>query len=641
MQIKTSRSQSRKGGLWRAFLAFALLAATVAISQPLAGAQDESSAAFDEAVDGEISDDAASPTVLAVAPGSNLLNGSVVAGDIDYVTVTVPEGYELSALTLAEYESANDLSFIAIQAGSEFTEGPSPQDTDVANLLGFTLFGTDTLGTDILPAIGAAEDTQGFAGALGSGDYTFWIQETADGVSSYSFDLNISLAADAPADDAADAPADDAPADEAAAAEAVLFSVENLQPADGFFFTPVWAGLHSGDFDLFNNGERASAGLEVLAETGATGDLSAEFAARGRLDTTVGGGPIAPGATVEGSIDIINPSAYPYLSVASMIIPSNDAFFGNEVADAFQIFDADGNFTGPITIDFYGEDLYDSGTEVNTASGAAGFSLGFDGEGSGESTDDPTGTVGLHQDRLENIVGIQTAAGTTIGSDGSGFLEENEPIARITVYVGDAPVEDAPADDAADDAADAPADDAADDAADAPADDAADDAADAPADDAADDAADAPADDAADDAADDGPARVEIVNLGFERYLEVQPNVNVYTSNQSNTATEYYLIPVDGLEDTYLIKSVSTGLYLHGNSGGEYNYNVNVVGPVDDTAYWTFFEADNGGYHLFNVGLERLLQADRDGFNVDTNGEVIEAMEFGLDVEWAIIPAEG
>ena len=133
----------------------------------------------------------------------------------------------------------------------------------------------------------------------------------------------------------------------------------------------------------------------------------------------------------------------------------------------------------------------------------------------------------------------------------------------------------------------------------------------------------------------DGPEHVQFVNNEFgPRYLEVQPNVNVYSSNQSNTATEYYLHPVDGQEDTYLIQSVSTGLYLHGN-GADGDFNVNVVGPVDDTAYWTI--ADNGdGYHIFNVGLERLLQADRPGFNVDT-----DPTTEGASVIWDIVAIDG
>ena len=407
---------NRAGRIGRALLAFFLLATTVVVAPTSVGAQDN--VLHDEAADGEISGDAANPLAVDLAVGANVLSGSVQAGNIDYVTVNVPDGYELSGIDLLSYTGPS-VSFIGLQEGTQFTEPPNG--TDVANLLGFHLFGGE-VGSDILGAIGQGQGTQGFTGSLGAGDYTFWIQETGGEVD-YSISLNVAEAPAAPSQ--------------------VLFSVENLQPADGFFFTPVWAGLHNGDFDLFNSSERASAGLEVLAETGATGDLSAEFAQPGRLDTTIGGGPIAPGATVEGSIDIINPAAYRYVSFASMLIPSNDAFFGNDNPLGYELFDAAGNFNGPIVVDIYGEDIYDSGTEVNNASGAAGFSLGFDGQGQGPSTDDPNGFVGIHPDLLENIVGIQTAAGTTIGSDGSGFLDQDEPIARLTIYVDEPPAAEA------------------------------------------------------------------------------------------------------------------------------------------------------------------------------------------------------
>ena len=110
--------------------------------------------------------------------------------------------------------------------------------------------------------------------------------------------------------------------------------------------------------------------------------------------------------------------------------------------------------------------------------------------------------------------------------------------------------------------------------------------------------------------------------------------MNVYSSNQSNTATEYYLIPVEGLADTYLVKSVSTGLYLHAN-GADGDFNVNVVGPVDDTAYWQITQV-GANYQVYNVGLGRLLQADRPGFNVDTDADAS-----GASVEWSIVPVEG
>ncbi len=375
--------------------------------------------------------------------------------------------------------------------------------------------------------------------------------------------------------------------DGGSAGEAVTFTFENLQPADGYFFTEPWVGLHGDDFDLYNVGERVTPGLESLAEGGNTQLLGEEFAQRGRLQATVGNGAvqfISPGETISGSIDVRNPSAYPYVSFASMFIPTNDAFFGND--DLIRIFDDAGNFTGPVTIEIFGSDVVDAGTEVNNASGAAGFSLGFDGSGSGDSTDDPTGVAGPHPG-FDNLVGLQTAAGTTIGSNGSGGITADEPLARVTIDLG-APINTV--------------------------------------------SAVGPQFEGSVVAATDLPETVQFVSAEFNRYLEVQPNVNVYTSNQSNTATEFILRPA-GEDGVFLIQSVSTGLYLHGEGEGA-AFNANVVGPVDDTAYWQIFDTGSG-YHLYNVGLGRLLQADRQGFNVDTDAE-----GNGADVEWQIVPVE-
>ena len=67
-------------------------------------------------------------------------------------------------------------------------------------------------------------------------------------------------------------------AQESGGGTAVQFTFENAQPADGFFFTEPWVGLHGDDFDLFNLGERVTPGLESLAEGGNTEALGAEFA---------------------------------------------------------------------------------------------------------------------------------------------------------------------------------------------------------------------------------------------------------------------------------------------------------------------------------------------------------------------------
>ena len=48
----------------------------------------------------------------------------------------------------------------------------------------------------------------------------------------------------------------------------IIVTVENLAPAGGFYFTPVWVGLHNGSFDLFDLAGLASEGVERFAEDG-------------------------------------------------------------------------------------------------------------------------------------------------------------------------------------------------------------------------------------------------------------------------------------------------------------------------------------------------------------------------------------
>ena len=154
--------------------------------------------AFDGSVPADFSDDAAAPTAVQLDNGSNVIANSVVAGDIDYVTVNVPDGHVLGALELLAYDSDGDnvRSFIGIQEGTVFTEAPDT--VNPANLLGLQLFGEAEAGTDILGSLGEAANPFGgpggigFEGALPAGDYTFWIQETSENAATYYLDLQVS-----------------------------------------------------------------------------------------------------------------------------------------------------------------------------------------------------------------------------------------------------------------------------------------------------------------------------------------------------------------------------------------------------------------------------------------------------------------
>ena len=606
------RARSRRFQKLGASLALLLVATAVSVAPASLGAQEATG--LDEAASGDFSDDASNPTALAAGPGSNVLSGNVEAGDIDYVTFTVPPGYEFSSLNLLDYSSTDNVqSFIGIQAGSVFTEPPT--DTDQANLLGFTLFGDASVGDDILQNIGSGPGTQGFSGALPSGDYTFWIQETSS-LSQYYFDVTLTLTDDAapveeapveeapveeaPVEEAPveEAPVEEAPVEEAPAGDAVRFTFENLQPADGFFFTEPWVGLHNGDFDLFNDGERATPGLEALAEGGNTELLGSEFAAPGRLQATVGNGEvqfISPGEIIEGSIDIRNAANYRYASIASMIIPSNDGFFGNEDPFAYEVFDENGNPTGDIEITIYGQDIYDSGTEVNDAQGAAGFSLGPNGDDGGESTDDPEGVVSLHPDLFANIVGIQTAAGTTVGSDGSGSIAPDEAVARITISVGDSintQTAVGPAFEGSIVADDAPVEEA-------------------------------PVEEAPVDAA---PGSFRIVDGEYNRYLEASFG-NASTTNVAHTTTEWDVVPTG--DGAFYIQSTYTRRFLDADAS-----NVGLADSPEEGIRWTLEDAGDGSYYIVNETFGTLLNADRPGFNVNTSTDPAPS------TSWTLVPTE-
>lgn len=80
-----------------------------------------SPAIFDEASDGDISNDPSNPQPLQLANGNNRIRASVVAPDLDYITVNIPSDHVLSSIALEDYMSSGARSFIGVQAGSVFT----------------------------------------------------------------------------------------------------------------------------------------------------------------------------------------------------------------------------------------------------------------------------------------------------------------------------------------------------------------------------------------------------------------------------------------------------------------------------------------------------------------------------------------
>jgi hypothetical protein len=228
-----------------------------------------------------------------------------------------------------------------------------------------------------------------------------------------------------------------------ALASPVNITVENMLADGSFYFTPVWMALHDGSFDVYDNGAASAdfPGLTDLAENGNTGPLGGAFAASpaglaGGVHTTLfatdgpDGAPVfAPGESASVLFDAGDSSLNRYFSYASMVIPSNDLFFAAADPMGIEIFDAAGNFNGPMEILIFGGDVRDNGTELNSAINDAAFSA-LDGQSIPENVlirslfGDPG-----DQAYLDSFIGTQVATGDTLlGSFGAGDL-----IARITI----------------------------------------------------------------------------------------------------------------------------------------------------------------------------------------------------------------
>ncbi|MFY8136193.1 MAG: spondin domain-containing protein, partial [Aquimonas sp.] len=164
-----------------------------------------------------------------------------------------------------------------------------------------------------------------------------------------------------------------------AQSETYILTVENLAPAEGVHLTPVWVGFHAGDFALFEIDGTASTGLERVAEDGAVMPLDTLLRAgdAGRTSVTVAnpegfaGAPVfEPGSRSESRIEL-DPARHRFLSYASMVIPSNDAFVGNPGARSIRVFGDDGQPAGPVSFLVYGDRVWDAGTEANSETDAA------------------------------------------------------------------------------------------------------------------------------------------------------------------------------------------------------------------------------------------------------------------------------
>ncbi|MEL7316829.1 MAG: PEP-CTERM sorting domain-containing protein [Cyanobacteria bacterium J06559_3] len=163
------------------FLGSALLTTTVAMLSLAAPGQ--AAALWNEATDGDLSNEELAPTSLGeLLPGSNVLdavfNAGTEAPDPDYFSFVVPEGSVLTGIELLSWETEptfEDIAFFAVQSGSIF-DFVVPEDRSNANgLLGWSHLRSTQVGTNkVLIELGASSESH-----IESGVAEFYEEEVA------------------------------------------------------------------------------------------------------------------------------------------------------------------------------------------------------------------------------------------------------------------------------------------------------------------------------------------------------------------------------------------------------------------------------------------------------------------------------
>ena len=92
-------------------------------------------------------------------------------------------------------------------------------------------------------------------------------------------------------------------------------------------FSPPVLVSHNDEFALFTAGTKASAGLELMAEDGDPSGILSEIEGNANVNQVIAAsGPIPPGGSLTISIDVDRKVRY--ISVAGMLVNTNDSFFG-------------------------------------------------------------------------------------------------------------------------------------------------------------------------------------------------------------------------------------------------------------------------------------------------------------------------
>jgi hypothetical protein len=212
-----------------------------------------------------------------------------------------------------------------------------------------------------------------------------------------------------------------------AAAVTVDVTVQNLSSTNSLSFAPLHVGFHGGSFDAFNLGGAAGDAIVSVAEGGAGGAWQAAFAAADPTATrgTIGG-LLQPGQTATLSFEV-DALLNPFFSFASMVVPSNDFFIGNDSPTRYRLFDAAGQLQIGSIVQT-ARQIWDAGSEVFDPAAAAFV-------GNNDLRSPQNSVVAFNFAELAGFNGLTTGAGYVFQSG----LAADAEVYRISFNVAAVP----------------------------------------------------------------------------------------------------------------------------------------------------------------------------------------------------------
>ena len=197
------------------------------------------------------------------------------------------------------------------------------------------------------------------------------------------------------------------------------FTVSAINLTSGQPLSPPLLTLHNGSYDVFEIGMPATIGLEMLAEGGSNEMLKTEAESRqGMFSTVASETPIGPGGSAEWTITDTGFHEHRSLSMATMLVNTNDAFSGFNSIDISNLGVGQSQHINAVA--------YDAGTEINIEGAGTIPGPADGGEGFNAVRDDIADRVAMHS----GIITMQDGLDNSVLTDVHRFLN---PVIRITI----------------------------------------------------------------------------------------------------------------------------------------------------------------------------------------------------------------